>query len=69
MAAAILAPTALCTPAMAVDTDSDTGNIAVSLTVVDDCVLETQPLAFPESGVIDRDVTAETTITIECTRN
>lgn len=68
-AAAILATTALCSPALAVDTNTDTGNINVSLTVVHDCVLEAEPLAFPQSGVIDRDVTAETTITIECTRD
>jgi spore coat protein U-like protein len=71
IAAAILATTALCSPALAawVETDSDTGTIAVSLTVVDDCVLETEPLAFPDNGIVDEDVTASTTITIECTRD
>jgi spore coat protein U-like protein len=69
IAAAILATTALCSPAFAVETDSDTGTIAVSLTVVDDCVLETNPLSFPTSGIIDEDVTTTATITIECTRD
>lgn len=71
IAAAILATTALCSPAFAawVETDSDTGTIAVSLTVEDDCVLATEPLAFGDTGIVDEDVTASTTITIECTRD
>lgn len=71
IAAAILASTALCSPAFAdwVETDSDTGTIAVTLTVVDDCVLETEPLSFGTTGIVDEEVPATATITIECTRD
>lgn len=69
--AAILASTALivASPALAVDTESDEGTIAVSLTVVDDCVLKTNPLNLGSTGVVDANVDSTTTIVIECTKD
>lgn len=69
IAAAILATTALCAPAMALDTGTNTGTIAVSLTVNHECLLETTPLAFGSTGVVDADVTATSELKIECTRD
>lgn len=71
IAAAALASTAFffVSPAFAVDTRTDTGDIAVTLTVDDECVLLTEPLDFGETGVVDEDVTATADIVIECTRD
>jgi spore coat protein U-like protein len=71
IAAAALASTAFffISPAFAVDTGTDTGTIAVSLTVTEECLLATEPLAFPSTGVVDANVETSATITIECTRD
>jgi len=71
IAAAALASTAFffVSPALAVNTGTDTGDIAVSLTVDDECVLLTEPLDFGTTGVVDADVTATADIVIECTRD
>ena len=71
IAAAVLASTSLLvgSPAFALTTQSDEGTIAVSLTVVDDCVLETNPLNLGSTGVVDANVDSSTTIIIECTKD
>jgi spore coat protein U-like protein len=71
IAAAILASTALvvASPAFAVDTGNDEGTIAVSLTVYEECTLETEALAFPTTGIVDENVETSATLTIECTRH
>ena len=71
IAAAILASTTalFAAPAFAVDTGSDTGTIGVSLTVVEECTLATNAIAFPTTGIVDANVETSTTITIECTRH
>lgn len=69
IAAAVLATTALCAPALALDTATNTGNIAVSLTVNHECLLETTALSFGSTGVVDADVTGTSLLKIECTRD
>ena len=71
IAAAALASTAFlfASPAFAVNTGTDTGTIAVSLTVVEECLLATEPLAFGTTGVVDANVETSATITVECTRH
>jgi spore coat protein U-like protein len=71
IAAAALASTAFffVSPAFAVNTGTDTGTIAVSLTVVEECLLATEPLAFGTTGVVDANVETSATITVECTRH
>ena len=71
-AAAILASTALlvASPAFAVDTGSDHGDIAVTLHINEECLLATDGLLdFDETGIVDANVYATSELTIECTKH
>ncbi len=44
-----------------------TQSLGVSATVGDGCAIAATPMTFPQQGVITRDVTAESTLTVKCT--
>lgn len=44
------------------------GNIGVSLTIVDQCTITTPTLSFGTHGVLETELTTSGTITVECTK-
>jgi spore coat protein U-like protein len=70
-AAAILAGTAIlaASPAFAVGSNTVGDPIGVSLTVNDECTIQTDNLAFGSTGIVEGDITTSADITIECTKH
>jgi spore coat protein U-like protein len=56
----------LLSPAVA-QSQTQTGNIALSMTVAAECTLATADLAFGTTGIIDADIDVAADLTVQCT--